>query len=876
MTIRDASISKMTPHSSLRRPLRPVNAKFTLRFVAIAVAVVGLLALITVLSADVRTVLSKLRIAESDTGQWAINQSEVETLQLLLAIEHAMADPSDRQALADVRRWFDVAYSRYTVLSTSKLYTSVIDVPPNRQRINRIESLLNQSIAFIDGSDRDLSEALPYLKRMANEAHATARALILTAHTKLSQTTDSDSNRMEQALLGIALAAVTLMVVLVILSMMLAHLYRLTSRQAEINQITGTRLQMTIANSPDAIIVTNRGGWIVEFNPAAEAMFGQHRENVINSQAIPLIFAEENVAAYQEQISAALEKSITSGPQRFELVAKRRDGSPFPIEVSLASRTLAKGALIVGFIRDITHRKSNEAALNEALVKARAGEKAKADFLAVMSHEMRTPLNGLLGSADLLRGSTLSSEQTKLLSVIETSGNLLLGHVNSVLDIARAEAGDIRLIHEPFDLDRLISDCIDNQHGLAQKNGTTLKHRPLTGEFGLVRGDALRLQQILLNLIGNAVKFTHNGSITVETERLSPKATRGKAGIVEFRVVDTGIGIAESDLDRIFEDFETIDTSYGRTAGGTGLGLGISRRLAKAMAGTIGVESDLGEGSVFWLRLPLPPAQQKPAVAPSAKDKGGKPVEKNDTALDVLIIEDNDINRFLFRRFIEEGGHRVTETIDGVEGLRAAEAKYYDLILTDISMPRMDGVEAARRIRAGGGPSAQSRIIALTAHALPSDVLRFSEAGMNAYLTKPVSREVLMSHVNGTESPANEPASDEPAVFLDPAPLQELIDELGSDLMLSLAARLMSEAETTVAALAARQTADIDMARQAHQLAGGCATFGTKRLREVLATIENSIKRDDPEEALTAAATLPGIWATTRVALETELKNLAD
>ncbi|WP_435259888.1 ATP-binding protein [Thioclava sp. FR2] len=875
MTIPDGSTSRFLFDPSPKGSNRRISRRFTWRFVAVAVAVVGLLALIGFLSADVKTVLNKLKIAEADKGQWAINQSEVEVLQLRLAVEHALGHPNDRRALAEVRRWFDVAYSRFQVLNTSQVYASVIDLPPNQERIDRIQDLLNQSIPDIDANDSALAEALPRLEVMASDVHAAARDLVLTAHKNLSQTTDQNSGQMERTLISIAVASTTLMIVLIILSVMLAHLYRLTSKQAEINQITGTRLQMTIANSPDAIIVTNRGGWAVEFNPAAEAMFGLHRENVINSQIIPLIFASDDVAAYQQQISAALAKSVSSGPQRFELVAKRRDGSSFPIEVSLASRNLVKGALIVAFIRDITNRKSNEAALNEALVKARAGEKAKADFLAVMSHEMRTPLNGLLGSADLLRSTTLSNEQTKLLSVIETSGNLLLGHVNSVLDIARAEAGEIRLIDEPFDLDRLIADCIDNQHGLAQKNGTTLRHIPLTGDFGLVRGDALRLQQILLNLIGNAVKFTHNGSITLETERIAPKAAHGRPGIVEFRVIDTGIGIAEPDLDRIFEDFETLDSSYGRKAGGTGLGLGIARRLTKVMAGTIGVESELGEGSVFWIRVPLRPAQVKLAAVPSPEKDSPAVDAPKASGLDILIIEDNDINRFLLRRFLEEAGHKVTETIDGVEGLHAAETNYYDVILTDISMPRMDGVETTRRIRAGSGPSARSRIIALTAHALPAELSRFAEVGMNACLTKPISREVLMSHVNGTANPDSEPAAPGSQPLLDPAPLQELVDELGADLMHSLASRLIAEADTTVAALVAFETATAEMARQAHQLAGGCATFGTKRLREVLATIENNIKRDDGDGALAAAASLPDLWSKTRSALQAELTRLA-
>lgn len=846
----------------------------TLRLAALLVALATLLSFIIFLSVDVKNRLKSLEVATSDNGQWAITQSEVEALKLRLALAKLTASPQDPLAVAEVHRWFDVLYSRLNILQTSRLYASLKQVPANRERLDKMAAILASWLPEIDGTEQALIEAAPRLSDEAEQLHVISRDLTLSVLKDVSQQGDNNREQMAETLISLALAATALVLLLAVLSVVLSQQYRLTRKQAEINHVTGSRLQVIIANSPDAIVVANRGGWAVEFNPAAESMFGLTREQVVGNLVIPMLFARDHAETYQQQIAAWVEKSIHEGAQRFELEAQRNDGTRFPVEISVASRNLAKGTLIVGFIRDISTRKANEAALQVALEKAQAGEKAKADFLAVVSHEMRTPLNGLLGSLELIRSTKLNADQEKLLSVVETSGNVLLGHVNSVLDIARAEADDIRIVDEPFDLDKLIADCIDNQTSLALRNGTTLSHRPLTGPFGEVRGDAGRVRQILLNLIGNAVKFTHGGKITLETERLDPKAAKGRPGLVEFRVIDTGIGIAEENLGRIFDDFETVDSSYGRLPGGTGLGLGIVKRLTQAMSGSIGVESELGDGSVFWVRLPLRPSRPLlKAIATESSAEGPKTAYKP-PSLDVLVIEDNDINRFLVRRFLEEADHLVTEAVDGVDGVLAAEKKRYDVILTDISMPRMDGVEATQRIRSGNGPSSKSRIIALTAHALPEDLRRFTEAGINLCLTKPISREVLMSHLHGTVDPTGRPQGAENQPILDPVPLQELIDELGLDLLQNLVTRLIGEAESTIAVIAASISPNEDMARMAHQLAGGCATFGTKRLREVLAKVETCIKTDDAEGALTAAAALPEIWIQTKAALEAEVKRL--
>jgi CheY-like chemotaxis protein/HPt (histidine-containing phosphotransfer) domain-containing protein len=474
---------------------------------------------------------------------------------------------------------------------------------------------------------------------------------------------------------------------------------------------------------------------------------------------------------------------------------------------------------------------------------------------------------------------------------MEASGDILLGHVNSVLDISRAEAGAMRMTEARFDVDRLVEEAVANQAGLAATAGNEIEIVALSGRIGRVQGDRGRIRQILLNLIGNAVKFTRYGKITIETEVLNEGEPDGSRVLVEFRVIDTGIGISETDLARIFEDFVTLDTSYDRTAGGTGLGLGIARRLAEAMGGEIGAESVEGEGSLFWLRLTLARIGTVTAPDGSLADDPvpeGMTDEDAPTALpadvpamppmSILVVEDNEINRFLLRRYLEAVGHRVTEAVDGIDGVALSEREKFDVILMDISMPRLDGIEATRRIRAGSGLSAQSRILALTAHAMPEEQIRFREAGMEAGLTKPIGRTDLLRALAGVElakTAATTAVAEDPVV--DRTSLTELVGQIGAETAALLVRRLMEEGEALVGRVLAMSLAtDAAMiAKECHQLAGTCGTFGTRRLRGVLAGIEAAIGRQNLDEAARLLSGLDVVWTLTRDTLETESQAFA-
>lgn len=832
-----------------------------LRLGIAAAVVVVCLAMIPFLALEVRDKLDALERANSDNTQWVMMQTEVEVLRLRGAVLNARANPTS-EALDEVRRWFNVLYSRVSMLQESTVYAPLMATPDYSGNHAALRNYLDRTVALIDSPDTVLSARLDEVGGDLPDLHAATRSMTLYALSDFAAQSDMNRESIATTLAVLAVAVSALVIISIAAAGAMAWQASRSRAQARELGRTGTRLATILATSADAIVVTAPDGRIRDFNPAAERVFGRPAAQAIGRNAFSILFPADGA----DRRTTLLDASRAEKPDRIELDALRADGSTFPAEISLArARTTGEEGedLLVAFIRDISDRRAAERDLTRALDHALAGEKAKADFLAVMSHEMRTPLNGLMGSMELMRQTGLTPSQAELMQIMQSSGDILLGHVNSVLDVSKAEAGGIRPEPVDFDLDRLVEEVVANQSGLAAAAGNTLRIIPLSGPVGRVRGDRGRLGQILLNLVGNAVKFTRNGEITVETERLAP----GPDGtdLVEFRVADTGIGIAEADLDRIFEDFVTLDPSYGRSAGGTGLGLGIARRLAQAMGGEIGAESEEGEGSLFWLRLPLPPAH---AAAPAASPApAAPPVTRIGPPRSILLVEDNPTNRFLMRSFLESGGHTVTEAADGMEGVAAAAKTPFDIILMDISMPRMDGLAATRAIRQGGGPSAQARILALTAHALPEEQARFRAAGMEATLTKPITQPELLRAVAGdmssnTAAPAATP-------ILDLSSMTELARHIGAQSARSLVSRLIGEADRITDTLYNLDPdSDTDqLVSLCHQLAGSSGTFGTRRLRALLVRTEAALKSGDPATARASLATLPDTWKATRAAL---------
>ena len=358
-----------------------------------------------------------------------------------------------------------------------------------------------------------------------------------------------------------------------------------------------------------------------------------------------------------------------------------------------------------------------------------------------MSHEIRTPMNGVLGMADMLKKTTLDDDQKIFVDTIQQSASALLTVINDILDFSKIEADMIQLDPTPFDMRAALKSVAALLGNLAREKGLDLKVTCSATCPVPVMGDAGRIRQVLTNLVGNAIKFTREGGVRIELDA----QTKGDVTALRIDVHDTGIGIPEDKIDHIFDRFAQAEESTTRKFGGTGLGLSISQRLINQMGGDLKVQSVYGEGSVFSIHLELPVAALGDKAVPSSLSQTIDG-EYDFSACKILVAEDNQVNQLVVKHMLGDRFGALHFAQDGKQALSAFLDQPFDLVLMDISMPQMDGIEATKAIRAFEGETGRGRtpIIALTAHAMAADRKRFKDAGMDAYLSKPVEAEQLI------------------------------------------------------------------------------------------------------------------------------------
>ena len=814
---------------------------------AAALGVVLTLSLIGILFLflDVQQTITTRYTASSDTGQWTLAQTDVEFLTFRDAVAGA---EMGRQTLEDVRKRYDVFYSRVMTLKAGKIFALLHKDPGFADNFQKILAWLIKVQPLIDGPDAQLRAGLASLQDGSHDLRPNVRNVALEGLRAFAAISDAERKRVADTL--VAAGALTLSLILVLLSLVVILLVmdRNTRLMTAEKLETLDRLQAIIATALDAVIVMDGRGQIVEFNGSAAEVFGVPRDAALGRDMVDVIIPATERALYPDgkSLYRAAEDRRLSNQGRLRLTARHATGRLFPIEGSI-TRVASKGQdLFVAFLRDLSNVVASEQALMKARDDALAGERAKAKLLAVMSHEMRTPLNGMIGMIELLDETEMNPKQRDYLGVMQISGRLLIHHVEDVLNIAQLETGHMPNQTEWFDLAALIDEVFANQRPAAIAQGNTLTLvRPATDQT-MLNADPFQLRQVLMNLIGNAIKFTRDGQIRLEF------TSEPLTGTTLLRVVDTGIGIDPADHDRVFEDFVILDTTYSRRVGGTGLGLGITRRIVQNMGGEIWVESVLGQGSSFVLRLPGDLAGRQAQEATQAPPEVPEPV----LPMHVLVVEDNAINRLVVREMLVRLGHVIEVAHDGTEAVHLAGLTRYDLILMDISMPRMDGVEATLAIRSGGGKSAQSPIIALTAHALSDEVARFRAAGMQDVLVKPMTGRALAAVLARVGSRT-----------VDAGLLAEVMAGMGPARGPRLLVAFLQDSDAGLAKVQVMldRRADLDeIRREIHKLCGSTAIFGARLVSEALQEAEELCRTGDHTDVADAMTGVGKLWAESR------------
>lgn len=625
-------------------------------------------------------------------------------------------------------------------------------------------------------------------------------------------------------------------------------------------------LYSLIDSIPDLIFYKDLKGVFLGCNPAFGKFVGFHRQDVVDKTDYDL-FPKEMADFFREQDRLMLS---TGRPRSNEEWVDYPDGRRVLLETLRTPYFGPYGEILglVGISRDVTERKEMQEELKRAKESAEKANQAKSEFLAGMSHEIRTPMSGVIGMADLLMETDLDPEQKKGLELIHSSAHSLLTIINDILDISKIEAGKIELESIDFDLRAVLRDMNSLMAIKAAEKSLTYRCVIAPDVPSLLRGDPGRLRQVLINLIGNAVKFTAAGGISLEVSCKSEDERKVRIGFV---ITDTGIGIPEDQVERLFEKFTQLDMSTTRKYGGTGLGLAISRQLCQMMGGEIHVESEMGKGSRFHLTVLLgkqgQPAEASAGSAPAAQGGPGprpgtarprKAPASGDSV--ILLVEDNETIQLVSLGLLKSLGYAADLAQNGQEAIQALEKKDYRLVLMDMEMPVMDGYAATEAIRGEDSPvrDPDVPIIAMTAHAMQRDLDRCLAVGMNGYLTKPVKKQDLSTILEtylGVEDLDAAEAGDPLETAEETQAAGDIFDEAGirdrlddSDDLIQVVMRSFVESfpERIEELIQAYESRDGEHIRRVgHNMKGSSSTAGATAIMRTAMAVEDAGKAGD-------------------------------
>jgi PAS domain S-box-containing protein len=773
--------------------------------------------------------------------------------QVRLELEPLLQRPREKEVLARIDRLtranqpvmvrtVDLAVEGYTFLAFDELQRE--GIPMQRELVKELDALTQ--------IQRDMTQ---FAADAARVDYGRTRVLMISLGAL--------------AVLAAGLVAVTVM--------------RRTSRLAASTERERTKFQTLFETNTDGIVILDRNGF-TDCNPATLEMF--HMDKVEEFlQRRPEDLGIENQPCGTPPYMLAerhIREAVLKGHAFFQWTARRPDGSTFPAEIALHAMSFDGEPVIQAIMRDISVQQDTESALKAARDAAMRANEMKSQFVANVSHEIRTPMNGILGMTQLLLGSSLNPRQRDYAQTIARSAEALMGVINDLLDFSKIEAGHLSVENIDFNLDSLLKDVIDLYVPRADAKNLALRLERNENLPQWVRGDPLRVRQILLNLLDNALKFTDQGEIRLRVAR--PENTSNE---LLFSVSDSGIGMDSETQGRIFQAFAQADGTVSRKYGGTGLGLTICRQLAELMGGEMSLESAPGQGSTFHLRLPLPfsqPGQRANRADAGRADAGPDAQPLSFPGSKVLVAEDNPINQKLLGFMLENLGVTVEVVDDGKMAYDRLANADFDLVLMDCQMPEWDGLTATRAVRRReteqaeqGKPKARLPIIALTANAMAGYDEVCRQAGMDDYLAKPISEEVLAQalarwlpeHVRSGQ--AVEVAR------------PELVADHGFDLeklrricrnnahqvdeMLRL---FVSSTEGLLADLArAVESRDaLQAARQAHQIKGAAAYMGAAAMSELASEAETSAKNGDWDACTAAQEDLEAAFISLRLSME--------
>ena len=792
-------------------------------------------------------------------------QEQYAAITIALQAYHKLPGLTEQEQLALTR--IETVFNAYDARLQLSLQQENLDLPPRE-----LDPLVR-----VD--DRPALEAITILRE--------ANRLRMASHTSATEQSISE------ALQIIQLRYLMLPILLFGTYLLIRYMHKTGRRTRELHAAE-QRLDAIIETTPQPILIVNAHGVITRANQKAHLLFGcteSGLEGRTVESLMPPEYRHAHLGHRNGYISSQQARQSADLPR--EMPVLTLDGRHIPVETSLAYLDGEDGPLVIATIYDLTERKATERLINDARIVAETATRAKSSFLANMSHEIRTPMNAIIGMSHLVLQGGLATKQREQVEKINFAARSLLGIINGILDFSRIESGQLPLEHSDFRLEDLLDNIINLLGHQAEGKGLQLQTEISPSTPTALTGDSLRLGQIALNLVNNAIKFTPPGgkiNLTVNAEQSDDGFT-----LIHFAVRDTGIGISKEQQQQLFKPFSQADESTTRQYGGSGLGLAISKNLTQLMGGEIWLESEPGCGSTFHFTVRLARQQGEPSprtINAPGIEKGYQQAAAQLRGALLLLVEDNEVNQELMLELLNSHGISVEVAVNGEEALNILATQTFDGVLMDCQMPVMDGYEATRKIRQQ--PALQSLpIIALTANTMAGDREKVIEAGMNDHIAKPIDVTQLFITLakwirsrsdrqqslaqTGRFSSDDGDASDTPVIPVLPgidtnAGLRLTMDN--RSLFIHLLRKFHTLLRDTGGALlqAMEHQEYEEMLRLAHSLKGTAASLGAHDIAEAALLLEQAC-RDSSDNGETLQALLQALLQLDRSTMEALEKN---